>query len=77
MDLFSCEAAKCFAVMNNNLQEAVDAALDLPSNPDAPRRFAEDFSWQASAEQFFQHLQAPTPKAKRRLTRLRKWLWRQ
>ncbi|MDD5585372.1 MAG: glycosyltransferase family 1 protein [Alphaproteobacteria bacterium] len=64
IDLFACEAAQSFAVLDQNLQKAVDRALALPHNPEIPRRFAEDFSWRACTEQFYQHLQAPSPVAK-------------
>jgi len=50
----------------------VSAALALPDDPHAPRRFAEQFSWEACTAQFFTHLQAPTPKAVRRLARWRR-----
>ena len=71
LDIFSNEAGKTFAVLDENLQKAVDRALSMPDNPSIPQAFASAFSWSASAGQFFIHLQAPSPKAKRRLAR---WL---
>lgn len=72
LDIFSGETGNAFAVLDENLQKAVDRALSLPDNPGNPRAFASKFSWKVSAEQFFIHLQAPSPKAKRRLARWRK-----
>jgi glycosyltransferase involved in cell wall biosynthesis len=71
-DVFADERSKAFAVLDENLQNAVDRALALPDNPEIPRAFASTFSWAASAEQFFTHLQAPSPRAKKRLARWRK-----
>jgi glycosyltransferase involved in cell wall biosynthesis len=55
LDLFNCESARSFAVLDENLQDAVDQALLLPVNTEAPRRFAERFSWDVCTEQFLQH----------------------
>jgi len=78
-DIFSTAAARAFAVLDSNLEQAVAKALDLPDTPALPRHFAENFSWQTCSQQFFSHLQAPTPLAIRRLNRLRNGLnrWRQ
>ena len=57
-DIFVDESCKAFAVLNADLQRAVDLALSLPNNPETPRQFAARFSWQASATQFVTHVQA-------------------
>ncbi len=72
VDLFSAPETKTFSALDQDIQKAVEQALDLPNNPEAPHNFASHFSWQACATQFFTHLQVPTPKAKRRLLRWRK-----
>jgi glycosyltransferase involved in cell wall biosynthesis len=71
-DIFAGGAGKDFVVIDQNLGRAVASALQLPDNPDAPRALARRFTWEASTREFFSHLQAPTPKAVRRLERLRK-----
>lgn len=71
-DIFADADSKPFAALNENLQTAADCALALPDNFVAPRAFAARFSWAASATQFFTHLQAPSPPAKRHLLRWRK-----
>ena len=63
IDIFAGPETRSFAVLNANLQRAVDEALALPVNPEAPQRFSERFSWEACTEQFYRHLQAPTPQA--------------
>ncbi len=75
-DLFADNATRAFAALDADLSRAVARALALPDALDAPRSFAERFSWDASTRQFLSHLQAPTPEAVRRLTRLRNWLAR-
>ena len=57
-DIFADESCKAFAVLDVDLQRAVDLALSLPDNPETSRAFAERFSWQASAAQFVQHASA-------------------
>ncbi len=74
VDIFADPATQSFAVLNANLQRAVDEALRLPGNPETPRQFAGRFSWEKCTEQFFMHLQARTPEAIKRLTRIREWL---
>jgi glycosyltransferase involved in cell wall biosynthesis len=76
VDIFADPAARNFCVLHTDLGSAMQRALRLPDNPDAPRSFAEKFSWSVSAQQFYQHLQAPTPGAVRRVTRLRHWMQR-
>lgn len=73
-DIFAGEKARVFAVLNDDLSRAVEQALRLPDDPAKPRRYAEDFSWAACTQQFYDHLQAPTCEAVKRLTRVRKWL---
>lgn len=68
-DIFADKICENFAVLNENLQTAVDRAQNLSDNPNAPRAFAQRYAWQACTEIFFAHLQAPSPKAKRRLAR--------
>lgn len=41
-------------VMNNDLKQAIDAALNL--SPENCRTFAEQYSWEKCTSQFFQHL---------------------
>jgi glycosyltransferase involved in cell wall biosynthesis len=76
VDVFANPAARRFAALDADLGRAVAAALALPDDAEAPRRFAGGFSWAACTRQFFEHLQAPTPKAVKRITRLRNWLSR-
>jgi glycosyltransferase involved in cell wall biosynthesis len=76
VDIFTDPATRSFTVLNANLQRAVDEALSLPAISNIPRRFAESFSWNSCTDQFYQHLQAPTPKAVKRLTRMGEWLKR-
>ena len=68
-DIFADETCKNFAVLDENLQAAVDRALGLSDNRQAPQSFAARYGWQACTENFFAHLQAPSPKAERRLAR--------
>ena len=76
IDVF-CELVTAeFAILDKDLQRAVDRALALPDNPTLPRSYAEQFSWRACTEQFFNNLQLPTPKAVKRITRFREWLKR-
>jgi glycosyltransferase involved in cell wall biosynthesis len=75
-DIFAEDASHAFAVLDADLGQAVRKALVLPDNPDLPRRFAEGFSWSASTLQFYNHLQASTPLAVKRITRIRNWLKR-
>jgi glycosyltransferase involved in cell wall biosynthesis len=75
-DIFADPVAHKFAVLDEDLGRAVARALALSNNPVAPRTFAEGFSWATCTRQFFDHLQASTPKAVRRITRLRLWLGR-
>jgi glycosyltransferase involved in cell wall biosynthesis len=51
-DLFVGIESKTFAVLDENLQKAVDRALTLPDNPENPRAFASHYSWTESAKQF-------------------------
>lgn len=75
-DIFSDPATRNFAILDADLDHAIQQALALPDNPSAPRQFAETFSWETCTWQFFRHLQAPTPQAIKRITRLRNWLSR-
>ena len=54
------------------LGRAVETALQLRDNSDAPRAFAHRFTWQTCTQEFYAHLQAPAPKAVRSLARWRK-----
>jgi glycosyltransferase involved in cell wall biosynthesis len=75
-DIFADAKARDFAVLDCDLARAVGRALALPDKPDVPRAFAEAFSWRACTRQFYGHLQAPTPKALKRIARIRNWLSR-
>jgi len=55
-DIFNNDNTRQFAVLDDDLQKAVDSALALPDDPAPPRRFAEGFSWQACAREFYRHL---------------------
>lgn len=68
--------AENFSVLDKNLSAAVDRALALPDDPAAATGFAARYSWPACTAQFYNHLQAPTPKAVKRLVRVRNWLGR-
>jgi glycosyltransferase involved in cell wall biosynthesis len=70
-DIFADDMGKSFAVIDNDLGRAVAAALQLPDHSDGPRAFARQFTWEACTQEFFVHLQAPTPRAVRLLTRWR------
>jgi len=76
VDVFSDPTTQKFAVLDADLHQAVQRALVLPNDPALPRTFAESFSWQACTADFYNHLQAPTPEAIKRITRLRHWLSR-
>lgn len=76
VDLFANDAARNFAFLDQNLGQAIRRALVAECNPEMPRRFAKGFSWPVCTQQFFDNLQAPTPKAVKRITRLRAWLGR-
>lgn len=76
VDIFSDPETCAFAVLDADLEQAVNRALALPDPGPLPRRFAERFSWEACTHQFFHNLQASTPKAVKRITRLRNWLGR-
>ena len=58
--------------MDWDLCRAVETALQLRDNSDAPRAFAHRFTWQACTQEFYAHLQVPAPKALRSLARWRK-----
>ena len=65
-----------FAALDKDLSAAVDRALALPANIDAATAFAARYSWPVCTAQFYNHLQAPTPRAVKRLVRIRNWLGR-
>lgn len=67
---------EAFAVLDKDLSAAVDRALALPDNAEAAVAFAASHSWTACTAQFYNHLQSPTPKAVKRLVRVRNWLGR-
>jgi glycosyltransferase involved in cell wall biosynthesis len=73
-DIFADAETRAFAVLDSDLGRAVAGALALPIDPQKPRHFTGTFSWTACSQQFFRHLQAPTPRAIRRIARLRGWL---
>lgn len=78
-DIFSAEGADIVAALDHDLGKAVERALALPADPELPRKFVEAYSWESCTRQFFHNLQAPTPKALRRITRIGNWLknwWR-
>jgi glycosyltransferase involved in cell wall biosynthesis len=68
IDILSDPAARSFAVLDPNLEKAMRGALALRADPEMPREFVRKrYSWDASAREFFNHLQAPTPEAKKRM----------
>lgn len=75
-DIFGRPGGSEFTKLNPILQQAVDQALTQPDTIELPRQFAKNFSWETCTKQFLEHLQAPTPQALKRLTRLRHWLSR-
>jgi glycosyltransferase involved in cell wall biosynthesis len=75
-DIFAAPAARAFAVLNKNLQKAVEEALALPDDPAGPGRFAEGFSWASCARQFCDNLQPPTDEAIKKIARRGAWLGR-
>ncbi len=76
VDIFTDPTTQKFVALNSNMTEAIRSALALSDHPTLPCHFAKSFSWQACSEQFFQHLQSPTPQAVKRITRVRNWLSR-
>lgn len=72
VDIFNDPVCQTFCALDEDLQQAVDRALTLADTPDAARGFAQRFSWPACAAQFYAHLQAPSPVAKKRLARWRR-----
>ncbi len=56
IDLFMNPDARAFAVLHTDLQKAVDGALRLEDNPDAPRKFAETHSWEKCTKQFLDYV---------------------
>lgn len=58
-DVFADPATRSFAVLEDDLQQAVDKALTLPDTPDAPRKFAEGSSWEACTAEFLRVVSAP------------------
>jgi glycosyltransferase involved in cell wall biosynthesis len=76
-DIFAGEGAERFAVLNDNLQKAIEDALDLPQDASLPRDYvAKNYSWEKCTTVFFDHLQASTPEAIKRIARLRHWMSR-
>jgi glycosyltransferase involved in cell wall biosynthesis len=75
-DIFENPVTRSFAVLDIDLEKAINTALILPDDPQSPRHFAETFSWETCTRQFFEHLQAQTPQAIKRITRMRNWLSR-
>jgi glycosyltransferase involved in cell wall biosynthesis len=73
-DIFAGEKARAFSVLDDDLGRAIEQALQLPDDPAVPRRYAEGFSWEACTRQFFDHLQAQTAAAVKRISRLREHL---
>jgi len=63
-DILGGEICRAFAILDDDLQQAVDKALALPLAPQAARQFARSFSWQACTVQFYAHLLASAPAKK-------------
>jgi glycosyltransferase involved in cell wall biosynthesis len=77
VDIFADPETCAFVVLDADLEQAVSRALALPDPGSLPHNFAERFSWEACTHQFFHNLQASTPQAIKRISRLRNWLgWR-
>ncbi len=74
VDIFESPESRDFAVLNADMGTAIRQALALSENPAASRAYAKRFSWETCTAQFYGHLQAPTPKAVKRLARLKRWL---
>ncbi len=75
-DIFAPEDASAFAAIDDDLERAIHRAMTLSDDRSLPRRFAEGFSWEACTRVFYDHLQASTPKAVKRITRFRNWMGR-
>ena len=58
-DIFADDTAKDFAAMDWDLGRAVETALQLRDNSDAPHAFARRFTWRESTQEFYAHLQVP------------------
>ena len=74
-DILSPEVCQTFSRLDENLEKGVHEMLALIKtgqvNTAAARQYVcERYSWKASAEQFYQNLQADTPKARRKTRRL-------
>lgn len=55
-DLLGGSEAQAFAVLDTDLQRAVDKALQLPESPQLPRRFALAQSWERATADFCSYL---------------------
>lgn len=72
-DVFA-DKARCapFVVLDDDLKTAMEAAALLKPDKNAAHTYvATTYSWKACTEQFLSHLQAPTPFARRRISRYR------
>lgn len=60
LDILGNDVGKKFSVLDENLQKAVDHALNLPNNPQIPREFvlSSRYSWTACTQQFLNNLRA-------------------
>jgi glycosyltransferase involved in cell wall biosynthesis len=73
-DIFADAASKSFVAIDSDFGRAIASALQLRDNSGCPRAFAHKFTWEACTKEFFRLVQAPPPKAARRLARWRNWL---
>lgn len=74
VDLFTTPEAQSFAVLDTDLQKAVDTALALPDNPEIPRTFAQRYAWETCTEAFATHLASARIRTVQPFTRLGRWL---
>lgn len=72
-DVFADKARSApFVVLDDDLKKAMLAAANLKPDKNAAHAYvATTYSWKACTEQFLSHLQAPTPFARRRVSRYR------
>ena len=61
LDIFNTAETHEFAVLDDDFARAITRASALPENREKPRHFAENYSWEACTQQFYQHAQARKP----------------
>jgi glycosyltransferase involved in cell wall biosynthesis len=61
INIFNSEESDAFAVLDEDLQVAVDKALELPDHPEVPRSFVSSrYTWEDCTRQFLSNLRTST-----------------